>query len=514
MIAIVRVVLVEKWTMNFQFARFLIIVGLFSGRVWGTGEERAVDPRIHSVEVGLLPITSTKEHLGETVSIRERMRDFGTPGLSVAVIEGGHLAWARGYGVADSTSRRPVTAETLFQAASISKPLTALGVLELVQSGKLNLDQDVNRYLKSWKVPENDFTRTHKVTLRLLLSHTAGVADVDFPAIGPNDPLPTLVQILNGAAPAKNKPITIDAVPGSQHRYSRGGYDITQQLLMDVSAERFEDFMQTVVLDPLGMMHSSFRQPLPASLLRLAATPHLAGGARLLGGLRTSEMAMAGLWSKPSDLAQYVIGIQRTLSGSNDGLIGRQLTKDMLTPQKGYHGLGPVISGDGEAVRFGHDGFNEGFISSMVGYEKFGQGAVVMANSGFSFMLIKEVLDSIARVYKWQHYDFTNMRPPDASLPQQEVIKVPQELIKASVGRYRLDEEDSFRIFEKMEHLFIDWPGEGEAEIFATPSGRMFCASLPFGSPWLTFVRADKGKRIVTKILVAHDGSYAFLRVN
>ena len=499
--------------MKYQFARLLIIVGLFSGRVWGTEEERTIDRRIQSVEFGLLPLASTKEHMGETVGIRERMRDFGTPGLSVAVIEGGRLAWAHGYGVADSKSHRPVTPETLFQAASISKPLTALGVLALVKSGKLNLDQDVNQYLKSWKVPENQFTQTHKVTLRLLLSHTAGVADIDFPDIGPNDPLPILVQILNGSPPAKNIPITIDAVPGSQHRYSRGGYDIAQQLLLDVSAEPFEDFMRTTVLDPLGMMHSSFRQPLAPSLLRLAATPHLAGGARILEELRTSEMAMAGLWSTPSDLAQYLIGIQTTLSGSNDGLIGRELAKAMLTRQKGYHGLGPVISGEGETVRFGHDGFNEGFISSMVGYEKFGQGAVVMANSGFSFMLIKEVLDSIARAYKWQNYDFTNMQPPDASLPQQEVIKVPQTLIKASIGQYRLDEEDTFRIFEKKQHLFIDWPGEGEAEIFATPSGRMFCASLPFGSPWLTFVRANRGKKIVTKILAAHDGRQAFLRV-
>jgi len=136
-----------------------------------------------------------------------------------------------------------------------------------------------------------------------------------------------------------------------------------------------------------------------------------------------------------------------------------------------------------------------------------------MANSGFSFMLIKEVLDSIARAYKWQNYDFTNMRPPDASLPQQEVIKVSRDLIKASIGQYRLDDEDTFRIFEKKQGVFIDWPGEGAAEIFATPSGRMFCASLPFGSPWLTFVRADTGTKIVTKILAAHDGSQAFLRV-
>jgi hypothetical protein len=193
------------------------------------------------------------------------------------------------------------------------------------------------------------------------------------------------------------------------------------------------------------------------------------------------------------------------------------LTKEMLAPNEGGRGLGPVISGKGPTARFGHDGFNEGFESSMVGYIERGQGAVVMANSGFSFMLIKEVLDGIARVYKWPQYDSTNQWPPDASMAQQEVTMIPIDLIAASVGKYRLDADHTMQLVEKGQHLFIEWPGDGEAEVFAAPGGRLSCPQLifsDFGSPWLRFVRTDAGGKTVTKILAADDGSQAFLRQN
>jgi CubicO group peptidase (beta-lactamase class C family) len=477
----------------------------------------AADPRIRRVETGLLPIAATNDKMGSQADIRDRMRAFEVPGLSVAVIDSGRIAWAKGYGVSDSRTRRPVTTDTLFQAASISKPITALAALALVQSGELRLDQDVNQKLKTWKVPDNQFTRTQKVTLRLLLNHSAGVADIPFPGSGPGQTTPTLLQVLNGEPPATNPPITIDSIPGSRYSYSRAGYDILQQVLMDASGQPFESFMETEVLRPLGMLHSSFRQPLPASLERIAAAGHYAGGQRIPGKLRTPEMAMAGLWSTPSDLARYLIDIQRAYLGASSTPIGRPLAEDMLRPGKGNRGLGPVISGTGAAARFGHDGFNEGFESSMVGYISRGQGAVVMANSGFSFMLIKEVLDSIARVYGWPQYDSTNQWPPDASMGQQEVLTVPSDLIGASVGEYRLDADHTMQLIERGKHLFIEWPGDGEAEVFATPGGRLFCPQLifsDFGSPWLKFVREDTGGKTVTKILAGDDASQAFLRLN
>ena len=504
--------------MSYRFVGALVALGiLFACCASKANNSEAADPRIACVETGLLPITATKDKKGMMANIRERMRAFGVPGLSIAVIDGGQLAWAKGYGVADSRTGLSVTTDTLFQAASISKPLTALGALGLVQSGKLNLDEDVNQRLKAWKIPDNKFTQVHKVTLRLLLSHSAGVADIAFPGYDPKQPMPTLLQVLNGEPPATNKPIIIDSIPGSHYSYSRGGYDILQQLLIDVSGEPFESYMQSKVLRPLAMMHSSFRQPLPASLIHLAAAAHYAGGQAVPGRFRTPEMAMAGLWSTPSDLALYIINTQRSYRGASSTPLSPALTKEMLAPNNGDRGLGPVISGNGTTVRFGHDGFNEGFESSMVGYTDRGQGAVVMANSGFSFMLIKEILDGIARIYKWPQYNSTNQWPPDASMAQQEVTMIPIDLIVASVGKYRLDADHTMQLTRKGEHLFIEWPGDGEAEIFATPGGRLFCPQLifsDFGSPWLRFVRPDAGGKTVTKILAADDESQPFMRLN
>jgi CubicO group peptidase (beta-lactamase class C family) len=462
----------------------------------------------------LLPITATKEKLRSFANIRDRMRAFGVPGLSIAVIDGGEVAWAKGYGVVDTSTGLAVTADTLFQAASISKPLTALGALELVQSGKLNLDEDVNRRLKTWKIPDNKFTQTQKVTLRLLLSHSAGVADIEFPGYDPKQPIPTLVQVLNGQPPATNKPIIIDSIPGSHYSYSRGGYDILQQLLVEVSGEPFESFMESKVLRPLGMMHSSFRQPLPASLVHLSATAHYAGGQSVPGRFRTPEMAMAGLWATPSDLALYVINTQRSYRGASSTLISPVLAKEMLAPNKGDRGLGPVISGKGASARFGHDGFNEGFESSMVGYIGRGQGAVVMTNSGFSFMLIKEVLNSIARVYKWPQYDSTNQWPPSASITQQEVTTIPHSILSAAVGQYVLDANTVIQIFARDNRLFLHWPGDGDAEVFRTPDDRYFCPQLTFSELGVPFLRFAVGSQSTVTELLADDGRRVLRRAN
>ena len=235
-----------------------------------------LDPRIGRVENGLLPIAAKKVGVPDTIT--DRMRAYGVPGLSVAVIDGGKIAWARGYGISDMSSGRPVTPETLFQAASISKPISAVGVLALVQRRQVDLDENVNRELRSWKLADNEFTRRAPVTIRMLLNHTAGV------------------EHSAGA-------IRVMAVPGSTFAYSGAGYEVLQQLVTDVSGTSFEDYMQREVLLPIGMAHSTFSQPLPASLLSAAASGHYAGGQALPGRFRVSpELSVAGLWSTPTDI--------------------------------------------------------------------------------------------------------------------------------------------------------------------------------------------------------------------
>jgi CubicO group peptidase (beta-lactamase class C family) len=198
---------------------------------------------------------------------------FKVPGLSVAVIDNFTIVWAKGYGVTEVGTSMPITTKTLFQAASISKPVTATGALYLVEHGKLSLDEDVNRKLVSWKVPENESTKDQKVTLRRLVSHSAGLTVHGFPGYAVGEPIPTLIQIFNGEKPANTAPIRVDIVPGTKARHSGGGITIEQQLIMDVTGELFPQFMRETVLDKIGMRDSTYEQPLPPARAVLAAYP-------------------------------------------------------------------------------------------------------------------------------------------------------------------------------------------------------------------------------------------------
>src|SRR5262249_22998185 len=193
------------------------------------------------------------------LSLEDLMKAFHDPGLTVAVIDGYKIVWAKAYGVTDYESKTPATTKTLFQAGSISKPVAATGMMSMVQQGKFSLDDDVNLKLKTWKVPENEFTKDQKVTLRRLASHTAGLTVHGFPGYDVDEKVPTVVEILNGTKPAANTdPIRVDFVPGTKWRYSGGGVTIEQLLMMDVSGQPFPTLMKELVLDKEGMADSSY----------------------------------------------------------------------------------------------------------------------------------------------------------------------------------------------------------------------------------------------------------------
>src|SRR6185369_8216811 len=242
-----------------------------------------VAQRIERVENGLLPPSVMKGESPEKMTLADRMRFYKTPGVSIALINDGKIEWARGYGVLEAGGKEPVTPETLFQAASISKSLTAMVVMRLVEQGKLDLDSDVDKRLVSWKVPENDFTKDQKVTVRRLLAHTAGVTVSGFLGYPPDQALPELRQILEGEKPANSAPIRVDMTPGAKFRYSGGGYVILQQLMMDVTGKSFPELMQETLLQKLGMTHSTFQQPLSPALASKAAAGHLPNGKEIEG---------------------------------------------------------------------------------------------------------------------------------------------------------------------------------------------------------------------------------------
>jgi len=413
--------------------------------------------RIQRVENGLLPAIMIK---GQTTAMKlaERMAHYKVPGLSVAVINDGKIEWARGYGVIEKDGDKSVTADTLFLAGSISKPVAALAALRLVEQGKLSLDEDVNLKLKTWKVPENEFTKDKKVTLRGLLSHSAGLTVHGFPGYGVDAPMPTLVQILNGEKPANTGAIRVDIEPGSRWRYSGGGYTVMQLLTMDVTGKSFPELTRELVLAPAGMRQSTYENPLPKSLESSAATAHRWSGDKVKGRWHIyPEMAAAGLWTTPSDLARYAIEIQHALAGQSK-ILSREMARQMVTVQNGSYGLGPGIDNAGkESARFGHGGVDEGFEALFTAYCDRGQGAVVMMNANRAIPLAQELLRGIAREYNW----------PDYLPPERVLAKVDPAVYQKYAGLYEFD--NGFKITMTAEDGRLWAQGQGQSKFELLP---------------------------------------------
>ena len=298
----------------------------------------------------------------------------------------------------------PVTPGTLFQTGSIAKLVVAVAALHYVERGALDLDSNINQSLVSWQVPENEFTVNEKVTLRRLLSHNAGVTVDGFRGYAFGEQVPGLKQILNGEFPANSPPIRVDLVPGSQYRYSGGGYMIVQQVLEDILGESFPEIIQNTVLEPWGMSASTFESPLPVQLQAIAASGHRADGTAIPGGWHTyPEMgAGAGMWATSSDIAQFAIHLMQAYVGQSDGMLSQAMVIEMLTPQIDDRGLGPLVHAEGaDLFYFMHPGGNDGYKSVLVAYPLRGQGVVILTNGDQGETLWREILNSISIEYGW-----------------------------------------------------------------------------------------------------------------
>src|SRR5262249_51774828 len=323
--------------------------------------------------------------------IRTEMNQYHIPGVALAIVGGGKIIREQAFGFADESRRQPVASTTLFQAASVSKPVAALGALHLVEQGKISLDENIDTKLRSWHLPPYSSSNTHPVTLRLLLSHSAGLSVDGFHGYRVGAPIPSLLQILDGRAPANSPPVRVEHVPGSEWRYSGGGYLVMQQMMIDVTGESFADLMEASVLKPLGMSSSTFAQPLPESWAGRAATGYTGSAPRAVAGRWhiKPELAAGGLWTTAGDLARFYIGIQRSLAGISNPVISQSMTREMLTSQKGQSGLGFMLGGS--PPRFGHNGSNVGFNAVTVAFES-GEGAVILMNANTDIEVLKNIL--------------------------------------------------------------------------------------------------------------------------
>ncbi|MBO9708994.1 MAG: serine hydrolase [Caulobacter sp.] len=443
-----------------------------------------VESRVKAVTEGLRPAVMVAGAPAQRSTLAHDMAELHVPGVSIAVIKGGKLDWARGFGVTRQGGEA-VTADTLFQAGSVSKPIAAMAAVRLVQDGRLPLDADVNTVLKSWKLPASPYTTQTPVTLRALLSHTAGTTVHGFPGYAAGAPVPTVPQVLDGAAPANTQAVVVDSPVGQAYRYSGGGYTIAQLMMTDATGETFPAIVRRTVFQPVGMSASTEDQPLDAARAAHAAWPHKADGAPIEGGPHTyPEMAAAGLWTNANDLARFVMDLQGAARGEAGHALSPASAQLMLTPVKGTYGLGVGVRGEGANRYFSHDGSNAGYKATMVGYLGTGDGVVVLTNGDKGYELGERIVRAVAAAYGWAD--------------QRQVTRTAAALTAGQrapyAGTFTLAGVGDFTITQGPDSLIAEiWKGQTEP-LLAEAAGRFFLVSSNLS---LTFSDPDHGTLVL-----------------
>jgi CubicO group peptidase (beta-lactamase class C family) len=474
----------------------LVLLSLTTFRAYA---QNNTAPNITKVENGLFaPVQIEGE---KTWNILDRMAYYKTPGLSIAVIQNYRLVWAKGFGFANDSSKTVVTTQTLFQAGSISKSFNAVGVLKLVQDKKIDLYTDINTYLKSWQFPYDSLAKGKKISMANLLSHTGGINLSGFGGYLPGKPLPTIVQVLNGEKPANSPRIHSLFEPGLRAEYSGGGVIISQLMVMDITGQPYADYMRQAILKSLGMNNSTFTQP-PADVNQtLLATGYNIVGNPIPGKYRIfPEQAAAGLWTNPTDLAKFVIGVQMAYEGKSTKLLTQQSARLMLTPyqNKMGAGLGAFVNTMDTTKYFTHAGSTVGFQSVYYGSLQSGNGVVVMLNSG-SQQLLTEVVNSVAKVYGFKDLYHPNIK---------KLVPVPANVLQTYTGQFQLAPNRTLTILFEDAHLYVRMQGEMKRELFAEAPNKFFLRELPYE---LEFVKGADG--VVNLTLYGDGGKMEVKRV-
>ncbi len=350
-------------------------------------------------------------------TLKERMAFYEVNAVSIAVIKDYKVEWVKAYGYADLSEKRLATTETLFQAASISKSINSLGILNLVEKGKLGLDNDINTYLKDWKFPYDSISKGKKITISQLLSHQAGLSTSGFPGYAKGEKLPTTLEILNGLKPANSNAVRSIFEPGLKFQYSGGGTTITQLILENTTGEKYENYMNKNILAALKMNNSSYNQPPAKNKEHLLATGYnmdkeVQGKYHIY-----PEKAAAGLWTNPTDLSKYIIETQLSLLGKSNKILSKEMSLTRLENR-----LGVFIDDFNDVKYFAHSGGNEGFVCYYVGSFEDGNGMIVMTNAR-NAMIMQEIIKSIASLNNWKNYPLESTKESIALTIRKECYK-------------------------------------------------------------------------------------------
>lgn len=443
------VMITQQGTMRILTLLFLCLSLVSCASQQDKEKSHSLQERISRVENGLQPRLQVIGFDVPKYNVEERLKELGIPGVSVAVFKDGAIEWAKGYGMADSTEQRPVTTETLFQAGSISKAVAAIRALQLVEEGLLDLDADVNNYLTSWQLPDNEFTAKEKVTTRRILNHSAGLTIHGFPGYSKGDAIPSVPDILDGKGNTDS--VRVFKEPGGRFKYSGGGYTIMQLMMADLEQRPFAEIMDEQVLRPLGMTSSTYENPLPKRYHQRAAAGYLSDGREVAGNWNIyPEMAAAGLWTTPSELVLWGKAVQQVQQSQEDGFLKVETVNEMLTPNEDDTGLGPYVV----KHYYGHGGADQGFRAELMVWHELPIAVAVMSNSNQGSTIIWEVLLSLA-----EEYNLPGLTPRTREFKAQ----TPDALARFT-GKYRFPESGDASIEIKEDGL------EFSADLFSTGS--------------------------------------------
>lgn len=483
---------------------FIKIVVFYLFSIATYAQSKAVLKKINAVENNLIPFVPVKDF--KTWNIHDRMKFYNIKGVSIAVIKNFKIEFAKGYGLADTLKNQKVTTSTLFSAGSISKLVMAVGALKLVQENKLSLNEPINNYLKSWKIKENEWSKTKPVTLQMLLSHTAGTSQTSYFGFTPDKKLPTILEILNGDKIAASRGVVVNSEPEKEFRYSGGGSMIAQMAIMDATNQKFEDYFKQNIFDKLGMENTTFEQPVSEKFNKNAAWAY--SSASWFKGMPYvyPQKAAAGLYTTPTDLAKFIIEVQKSYLGKGK-ILNQDLTKLMLSPQaevsdgsyKEQIGIGPFLiqRTDNKAEKgkyFEFTGVNAGFLAYAIGSIEDGNGVVIMLNSGDDVNgLGKEIRRAVAKTYNW-----TNFLPKEI-----EPILLSKSELTEMTGRYRSGEDEVISM--QIENNYLVERFNNGNPIYCFPIAKDSIVFTDYNIKGF-FIRDENGKIISLKNIYQKEG--------
>lgn len=390
-------------------------------------------------------------------SITDKLSAYNIPALSLAVIHQGNIEWADTYKNPNFPEVQTLDCNSLFQAASLSKPVTFLAAVRMQAAGEIDLDENIQHYLKDYTLPPGKQTTENPVTLRNIFSHTSGIIAGGYQGYAKDLALPSDLDIVRGSAGVNSPAIEVVTPPNETLAYSGGGYTLAELALQDIFNEEFAIIMEKWILDPAGMNLASFTQPLPPSKSDQAAKGYTSSGDVLEGGWRNyPEQAAAGLWSNAMDMAKFLIEIYNAYQGKSS-IFSQADIKSILSHERDGHVYGFILNRSGDDIAITHYGGNAGYNTGMTISLSTGNGLVYLINSDNGWKLGNELFLSASQVYNWQPFKQTNAQRKEVS----------SEVLKTLPGTYKWNDQVDLSITfdEKSNLISLHFPNGDKYEL-------------------------------------------------